>query len=311
VYPIKPDEFSNSWATHLRPGPDGALWFSMGPVPPGALGRITTAGAVTTWPLPWSGGDLSDFTFGAGYLWSVDFHGLDDSYIGKWSLTGTLLQEFPVPATAVAITWGPDGALWFSGATVSGMDFSDSFVGRMTVQGVVTKYSLPDGSNLAGDLMPGPDGAVWFTELPGSNVGRITTSGSITEYNVPSKASVAPTAGDQTLATGPDGALWAVSNYEVARITTTGRVSVLPPFLEASSIAVDPHGDLWVIVGDLVGGNNALVRATTSGSTIAAYPVGSTIHGSPTVVTTGPDGMIWFGDQGAIGRLDPSIPPNS
>ena len=88
-------------------------------------------------------------------------------YIGQWTLTGTLLREFPVPWIAYAITWGPDGALWFSGAQVSGMDLSSSYVARMTVHGAVTTYSLPDTSDLAGDLTVGPDGNIWFSEYPG------------------------------------------------------------------------------------------------------------------------------------------------
>lgn len=307
VYRLSASQTSS--VTYLRTGPDGALWFTLQNASPDELGRITTDGVVTFWPVPFPGA-IQDFAFGGGSLWSVDFHSSGQSFIGEWDLTGTLLREFPIPGTAHAITWGPDGALWFSGAAGSGMALSGSFIGRMTVQGVVTRYPLPDGSDLAGSLIPGPDGAIWFSELPGANVGRITTSGAITEFNVPSTVNVAgPISYNQTITTGPDGSMWAISNDDVARVTTTGAVTALP-YNEPGSIAVNPDGDLWVIVGDLLGGTHAVLRVTTSGSTIADYPVNA-IEGSPTVITTGPDGMIWFGDQDAIARLDPSVPPNT
>ena len=172
-----------SSVAHLHLGPDGALWFTTEGMGSNEFGKITTAGVVTTWPLPWAsgGGDMSDFTFGGGFLWSTDVHGLNDSYIGQWTITGKLVHEFPVPWTAYAITWGPGGTLWFSGALVSGMELDLSYVGSMTVDGVVTTYYLPDTSDLAGGLTAGPDGDIWFSEDPGSHVGRVTTSGAITE----------------------------------------------------------------------------------------------------------------------------------
>jgi virginiamycin B lyase len=204
---------------------------TLGPELPRGIRRwtgITTAGVITTWALPRSAGTIDTFTFGAGFLWSVDYHALNDSFVGRWTLTGTLVKEFPVPETAYAIAWGSDGALWFSDANVSGMELSNSFIGRMTVQGVVTQYSLPDENALAGDFVTGPDGDIWFLgDKPGTFDG-------------------------------------------------------------------------------------AVLAMTTGGTTTADYPVDGTpgiADGSPTVIATGADGMIWFGDGNAIARLNPSIPP--
>jgi virginiamycin B lyase len=312
VYPIT-SNLADSVA-HVRLGPDGAMWFTMGGMAPGALGRITTAGVITTWPLPWAGGDIHDFTFGDGFLWSIDVHTLNDSFIGKWTLTGALVQEFPIPATGYAITWGADGALWFSGSDVSGMDLSNSFIGRMTVPGVVTQYPMPDGSDLAGDMTIGPDGAIWFSELPGSSVGEVTTSGVITEYTVPGGANAGgPTSGNQTIVVGSDGALWSISTGEVTRVTTDGIVTVFPAAVP-SSISTNADGDIWFLGNDPGTFNRAVLRMTTGGSTIADYPLDGTPgieYGDPSGIITGADGMIWFGDGTAIARLDPSVPPTS
>jgi virginiamycin B lyase len=297
---------------HLRLGPDGALWFTTAGMASNEFGRITADGVVTTWPFPWtSTGDMADFTFGGGFLWALDVHGLNDSYIGQWTLTGTLLREFPVPWTAYAITWGPDGALWFSGAQVSGMELSVSYVARMTVHGAVTTYSLPDTSDLAGTLSVGPDGDIWFSEYPGSYVGRVTTSGAITEYEVPHTENLGgPIGANQTITAGPDGAIWAIVDDVLVKVTMSGTVSVIP-VASPESISTNPDGDLWLTTEGPPAGST-VVRLSTSGVPLADYSIGDS---EPSVIATGSDGMIWFGDSFGqnddIARLDPSIPPNA
>lgn len=305
---------SSDWSSvaHLRPGPDGTLWFTTEGMASSEFGSITTAGVVTSWPVPWANGDgdMDDFTFGDGFLWSVDVHALNDSYIGQWTLSGTLLDEFPVPWTAYAIAWGPDGALWFSGASVSGMDLSLSYVGRMTVKGAVATYSLPDTSSLAGDLTVGPDGAIWFSELPGSHVGRVTTSGAITEYEVPHDENIGgPDAGNQTIVVGPDGAIWAIVDEVLVRVTTSGTVSVIPA-ASPMSLSTNPDGDIWYL-GFSQPGDAVVISMSTSGVRLAEYSIDDS---GLTAIASGSDGMIWFGDNFGqnddVARLDPSIPPN-
>jgi virginiamycin B lyase len=272
---------------------------------------MTTAGIFTTWPLPWSAADIEDFTLGDRFLWSVDYHDLDDTFIGKWTLTGTLVKEFPIPSYGFAIAWGPDGALWFRGATAAGMDVSNSFIGRMTVAGVVTTFPMPDGSDIAGAMTTGPDGAIWFSEDPGGNVGRVTTSGVITEYAVPGGVNEAPIAYNQTIVVGPDGALWAIVDGEVARVTTAGAVTVVPAAMP-TSISTNPDGDIWFLGDD--GSSRAVTSMTTVGSTTADYRLDGTqglTDQDPTVIISGPDNMIWFAAGDAIARLDPSIPPTT
>jgi streptogramin lyase len=312
TFPILASD-SGDTVIQVRLGPDGAMWFTTGGIGPGALGTITTAGVFTTWPLPWPGGSVSDFTFGDGFLWSIENHGVNDAFIGKWTLTGTLVQEFPIPGTDYAIVWGPDGALWFSGATLSGMDFSSAFIGRMTVQGVVTQYAMPDGDDIAGGLTTGPDGAIWFSEVAGIGVGRVTTSGVITEYTVPGGGDFAPTVETHTIVAGPDGALWSISKGELTRVTSDGAVTVFPAS-EPSSISTNPDGDMWFLGNDPGTHDPAVLRMTTDGATTADYPLDGTpgiTLGDPAGITTGADGMLWFGDGNAIARLDPSIPPTT
>jgi streptogramin lyase len=56
----------NGDAPHgIAAGPDGALWFTLiGSPPPGKIGRITTGGVITAFPLPDAGGAPDGITAG-------------------------------------------------------------------------------------------------------------------------------------------------------------------------------------------------------------------------------------------------------
>jgi virginiamycin B lyase len=62
-------------------------------------------------------------------------------------------------------------------------------------------YALPPESS-PGAITAGPDGNLWFTNLPTNKIGRITTSGTITEFPLP--ASSTPLG----ITAGPDSKLW-------------------------------------------------------------------------------------------------------
>src|SRR6185436_11260023 len=73
--------------------------------------------------------------------------------------------------------------------------------------GTMTMFTIPSVQVLPWDIAPGPDGALWFTELAGRAVGRINTSGQIEEHPV-----AGPFSGISGVTTGPDGNLWFVEN---------------------------------------------------------------------------------------------------
>src|SRR5579864_3983508 len=91
-----------------------------------------------------------------------------------------VFTEYPIPTPSsftVAITAGPDGALWFTEGVGK--------IGRITTAGVIMEYPVLTPSSRPNGITTGPDGALWFTELNGNNIGRITTSGTVTEYPIP------------------------------------------------------------------------------------------------------------------------------
>jgi virginiamycin B lyase len=284
----------------ITTGPDGALWFTESG---GKIGRITTQGSITEFPIK-GDGILHSITTGLdGALWFTEF---TSKKIGRIPTTATAdnlqLMEFAVPGPPgpLGITTGPDGALWFTEG-VGGK------IGRMTMTGVVTEFEIPTANN--GEITTGPDGALWFTGIRGK-IGRITTTGAVTEFTIPTENS-----SPWGITTGPDGALWFTEpvSGKIERITTDGKITefALPNSnAQPWGITAGPDGALWFtesacvrqpgprcIIGNKIG------RITTTGSvTEFAVP---TDGSGPHSITTGRDGALWFTEYygSRVGRL--------
>jgi virginiamycin B lyase len=284
----------------ITTGPDGALWFTESG---GKIGRITTQGSITEFPIR-RDGILHAITTGPdGALWFTEF---TSKKIGRIPTTATAdnlqLMEFTVPGSPgpLGITTGPDGALWFTEG-VGGR------IGRITTTGVVTEFPIPMVKG--GEITTGPDGALWFVDGRGK-IGRITATGAVTEFTIPTENS-----GPGGITTGRDGALWFTQSLsgKIGRITTDGEISefALPnPDAQPWGITTGPDGALWFtesacvrqpgprcIIGNKIG------RITTAGLvTEFAVP---TDGSGPHSITTGPDGALWFTEYygSRVGRL--------
>ena len=221
--------------TGIVAGPDGNLWFKQGD----DIGRITTAGTVTLFPIPTSSGFISlvvnpsDIAAGPdGNVWFVE---LGDNQIGRITPTGTI-TEFDLPTAGAhpsGIAAGSDGNLWF---TESGADQ----IGRITPAGKVTEFALPTPGSDPAAITAGPDGNVWFTETAANQIGRITPAGAIAEFPVPT-----PDSGLAAITAGPDGNVWFTESHQVGRITPTGGIAE-SPVPSALGIILGPDGNLWI-----------------------------------------------------------------
>jgi virginiamycin B lyase len=147
---------------------DGALWFTESATASNSIGRITTGGVITHYPVPTAASDPSGITEvpGAG-LWFTEFTA---NQIGAITLGG-VIAEFPGAGVGPSsIAAGRDGALWF---TESGTNA----VGRITTAGAITNhFPVPTPASDPSDVTTGPDGALWFTEFLGDKIGRIETA---------------------------------------------------------------------------------------------------------------------------------------
>jgi len=276
----------------ITPGPDGALWFTE--TWGNSIGRITTAGKATEYPLPTPDSFPGCITAGPdGALWFTE-----NGKIGRITTAGAITEY---AAVALGITAGPDGALWFTGST-------DNFIGRITTSGVITEYPLPAGNAYPVGIAAGPDGALWFTEA-GAGFGRITTAGAITMYPV------APGMGQGAITTGPDGALWATGGAGtnlIVRITTAGAATLYHTPTEGSwplAITAGPDGALWFTEAPLFNVPPGQIGRISTAGVITEYPVPipAPFYSSvPSGIARGSDGELWFteGTSGTqIGEL--------
>ena len=217
---VTPD---NQRIDSITAGPDGALWFTEASHPDGSpfhvngsIGRITTAGALSLFPVP---SIPSGITAGPdGALWYTAHSGLSSplkSTIGRITTAG-VATEFTIDTTGSSandITSGPDGALWYTSGPI----------GRITTTGVITNFPIPTPDGVPSGITAGPDGALWFTENGAGKIGRITTSGVVTEFAIPT-----PNSQPSSIATGSDGALWFTENG-AGKIGQLSPVSLAPP----------------------------------------------------------------------------------
>ena len=140
----------------ITSGPDGAVWFTES----GGVGRITTSGTITEYPLP---GPVSCSSLAAGpdgalWCWQVQQTGPIipvQAYVFRISTAG-VVTVFPAHPPDFSggdfkLTPGPDGALWLGGG----------WLGRITTTGSVTFFSA-----FADGIVTGPDGAIWFGGYP-------------------------------------------------------------------------------------------------------------------------------------------------
>ena len=307
----------------ITAGPDGNLWFINDRATPGSfpatilavsIGRITTAGVITEFPITTPGAYPSDITSGLdGALWYTE-NTSSGPMIGRITTAG-VITDFPAGSIGVtpdnqwidSITAGPDGALWFTEAShPDGSPFhAIGSIGRITTAGALSLFPVP---SIPSDIAAGPDGALWYTAHSGlssplkSTIGRITTAGVITEFPI-----TTPGAYPSDITSGRDGALWYTegtsSGPMIGRITTAGVITAFPiltPDGGPSGITAGPDGALW-----FTDSGNKIGRITTSGVvTESAIP---TPNSQPIGIATGSDGDLWFTESGAgkIGQLSP------
>jgi virginiamycin B lyase len=155
--------------------------------------------------------------------------------------TATAVAHLGPDSAPAGITTGADGNLWIA---------AKSAIVRMSPQGAVTSFPLPDQVGGALRIVRGIGGDLWFVEEQGGHVGRITTAGAI---RLLPQILDAPTG----IVEGPDGHMWVaeqgdgrIDRLDGNRFTsfTVGSYSDGP-----EDIVVGPGRTLWFT--EFVAGN--------------------------------------------------------
>jgi len=184
-------------------GPDHALWYTDRGL--NAIGRMTTAGRVTMYPLPSKDAVPDYIAVGPdGALWFTE---LKAGKIGRIDMRGRITeraaylargQATPVEPYGVhsahptGIVADPDGNLWFAE--------QEGFLVRLSTAGRQTPYLLP-GRSFPSQIVVGADKALWVADGDGG-VARADTSGRMTLFSAGANALVV------AVAATPDGSVW-------------------------------------------------------------------------------------------------------
>ncbi len=293
---------SGSFPQGIAAGPDGNLWFvEQRTTGPYEIGKITTAGNITSYSTKETGGTLQIYagrtSYGSittgpdGNLWFVNPVNSLHSQVGKITTRGAV-TFFATSDLPLGVTSGSDGNLWV---------IEKSHVAKVTTAGLETEYAITNGGGTG--IAAGPDGNIWFSESNDSFGKIVPATGTVTEYG-----SLNPTISNMSsIISGPDGNLWFTGEFSsnVGQINTSG--TLLGTFaLNAGSapfgVVTGADGNLWftALVSSQVG------KITPEG-VVTTYPL-PTSDAQPSGITAGPDGNLWFLETNAekIGTVTPT-----
>jgi streptogramin lyase len=298
-FPLPPT--GNAVPVRIAAGPDGAMWFTESNS--NKIGRITTAGKITEYPIPTAAATPQGIAAGPdGNVWFIEATGRK---VGRITTSGAI-TEFPIPdpsSQPEEITSGPDGNLWFTDGNNS--------IGRVTPAGGITEFAMPVADSAPSGITAGPDGNLWICK---ANIWRGATAAAPVFTAVDSTSNAVQAGELDTpvwITVGPDGALWFTgqNSNTIQRLTTSGGLTLnehIPtPKSAPFGIAAGKDGALWFTEA---GGNN-IARITTDGKTINEFPV-PTDSATPMGIAAGPDGDLWFVEQSSnkIGRVVLPVP---
>jgi virginiamycin B lyase len=290
--------------------------------------RLGLHGQKTFFPMPVGSGPHGIVFDRLGRLWvGLEFAGA----LVRLDSHGTIVQRVSLPRDCPSCGSGvapgphglavsPDGrTLWYTGKEAG-------VVGRVSPNGAVRSFRLPEPDSKPIYITAGPDGNMWFTELTGNKIGRITPSGHLREFTIPT-----PNSRPIAIIADPHGrALWfsEEASDKIGRIDLAGRITEFPvpksqPNQILAGLAFDRQGNLWVEQyidqnHPSPAGPDRLVRI--AGSMRASNPKNLsagqfTFFDVPTRKTVmhriilGPDGNMWFTELTAnkVGRILTSV----
>jgi len=204
-------------------GPDNNLWFAEFPT---AVGRMTTAGALTEFPTPLSTSGPRGVTNGPdGQIWFTEYGA---SRVGRVTGSGSF-TEYPVGAGPRGIVTGPDGALWFT-------ELDGNAIGQLTPGSFpfTATFISPTSGPAAGgtsDLLIGSGflGGATVTVGGSPSSGASVDSANQITFGVPS---LSPGAVYPVVVTNPDSSVATLPNAWFADFLDVPQASGFHPFVE-------------------------------------------------------------------------------
>ena len=198
-----------------------------------------------------------------------------------------LFQLPPADGVPVAITSGPDGALWFL--------LTIGQIGRISTTGTVTLFIPPTATSFGGSntIALGPDGNLWFLGADSNSndiVGRVAPTGAVTEF-----AALQPRAEETGITAAADGNLW----FNQPELTScgygsgVGRITPSGVLTDLFASCVDTN-DRWNIVA---GPDGNVWNSAYYGIGVARIVTGAPSTCTPLNVTGSPASVAHGGQE--------------
>lgn len=189
-------------------GPDGNVWYT--DYGNKTVGKITTAGVITTYTPP-AGVGPSEITKGPdNNLWVTDFNGsiLQVTPAGVFTQFKTGLSAGASPN---AIVTGSDGNLYFTEPFFSAT--KNDHIGKITTAGVITELGSLAPNTYPNQITTGKDGNLYFSQYATGMIGKVTvSSGTVSEWTL----GIVNGGG---IVNGPDNNLWVGGQQAVYKIS--------------------------------------------------------------------------------------------
>jgi virginiamycin B lyase len=311
---------ADSGLHHIVAGPDGALWFTERKA--GNVGRITTAGQISEYPIPNNASGLDDtgpdeIVASGGAVWFLTDIGESVYRVTLGASPSAAVAYQDQLYNAANLAPSDDGGVWLMEAHGDGNDADGDALMRVNPDGSAVTYPSTHLNDLYAIALA-PDGAAWYND-GGSYLKRVNDAGS--QLNVPLPQPPSSVMEVSSIAFGADGSPW-FTGYHVGgefgagaccaqighiaggtvHLTRVGPQHAADGFL-AHSIIRAPDGSIWFAFGaayaDGYPGIGRIDPATGQVQLANLSPY------NPTDIAFGPDGALWFIDQGAnqIGRI--------
>jgi hypothetical protein len=307
-------------------GPDGNVWFIECPTlfnsesaTSGSIVKITTAGAMTVYPLSNTPAVRCPRTIVVGpdgNMWFTEYEESATPPIGMITTSGAI-TEYPVSAAASGpLTVGSDGNLWFSSAAnVYAFNITQhTIVGTATLPGGLTTTDELGSNTTTGEVLVSAS----VNDQTGWSILSFTPGSAPTmtqRYTASSNAGYASVALGQ-FAVGTDGNIygWVFSQQSVdvqellVLNASTYAATYIPlptSFIFLTSTLPSDfgppvtfmNGNLYFVYGDPKSAYRGVVEMTTGGVLLGLSNInidGGAIHGAWVSGVAGPDGNVWY-----------------